>query len=96
MFSEFMAVNLTCPNPFIFPNPSVFHMPFTIIRNSSQTGEAKPKNNGKENVEMAITSYIIRIMSLEANMGLNSWIYYIFIFNQLKIVSKYSKYSYSK
>ena len=52
--------------------------------------------NGKENVEMVITSYIIRIMSLEANMSLNSWIYYIFIFNQLKIVSKYSKYSYSK
>lgn len=67
MFSEFMAVNTACLNPLIFPSPSMFHMPSTIIRNSSQTGEATSKTlmgrkgmNREENVEMAIQGAYLR------------------------------------
>jgi len=96
MFSEFIAINLAWPNLFIFPNPSVFHMPSTSISSCSQTEEATPEKlmkrkgmNGEKAVEMAITRLIIKVLPQETNMGPDSLICCTFISNQLKILSNF-------
>lgn len=47
MFSNFMAINLAWLNCFIFPNPSMFHMPSSI---TSQTDEATAEKLMEKNI----------------------------------------------
>ena len=69
------------PKSFYLSSLSMFHMTSTIIKDSSQTREANPEKlterkglRGEEHIEMVITRCIFKAVSLEATMGLNSWI----------------------